>query len=246
MELFKKIIGFFSTKSKNKSRKSDRIMKNGKKQGKDFELKDGIKISKNFEIDKNCTKIYDMKKNMLYDYSSSIGRIKAYDDRLKHWFFSIVEKIEKTDKETHNRSGIILLILSATYLETTQQFIEGKNSNWESEKFFKRGLKRILPKKQYDDDIGDKFWKGVRCGLSHSLLIKENVKITHKIKNILKFNKKTKELIINPFKLFKKIEKDHKKYIKELRTNKKKINNFDKFWENSGGFGQKQTPIKIK
>ena len=197
-------------------------------------------ISKNFyKKHKNDNYIYDHRdKKVKLDLDLRLldTRILVYEDMVKTWFLQVAKylclknkvRINKNGEFDTNEAGFVILQIATSYIEGNQQYREGKSSNRNSMNMFRRGIKRIFNLK-HKNNLIDKLYEQVRCGLFHDGMTRKLVTIDGNYKkSIILSNKSIK---INPYKFLNKIEDDFDNYILELKDTKntKLKRNFENF-----------------
>jgi hypothetical protein len=185
-------------------------------------------ISKNFDIDIKRKKIIDKRDNSEKEYNIDT-KILIYEDRQNAWFFDIANRLKKD-----NEAGFVILMIASSYIESNQQYIEGRTSkNRESELFFNKALDRIFP------ELGviqkELLYREMRCGFFHDGMTRKAIFITGDQKKVFKTN--GENLIINPYLFLDKIISDFKSYINKLH-NPSDVDSrmkFEKFWDGFKG-----------
>ncbi len=187
-----------------------------------------FQVSKNYLLDINSGTLIDNSKNIIpYDAD---GKILAFEDRQKTWFFDVADFLQENKYED---SGFIVLMIGVAYLESTQQFINGKSSKNNSSKFIEEALERIFPEMTKEEK--DLFIDGVRCGMFHDGMLKKGIFADFSQKSLFHIHQDM--LIINPYEFLTWTKRDFVRYIKLLK-NKNNINERQKFeiiWDNQKG-----------
>ena len=189
--------------------------------------RDSKKLDKIFLIRKSKGREYIIEdEDIDYDLNA---KIKIYKDRIKGWSLDICEKL----LDDPNSSLIILMICTA-YLESNQQYRDGKISKGNSGEVIKKALRRrfIVPKDH--EHLLDLFFDAIRCGLFHDAMIRKNTLIKYNIPDAIMVDEVKKQIIlINPKKLFEVIKLDLKEYVEDLEDNNNQElrENFEKLWD---------------
>lgn len=159
-------------------------------------------------------------------------KILIYEERVKKWFLNIAEGLKKD-----NEAWFVILAIAVSYIEGNQQFREGKSSTRQSKKFFIKGMKRIFDKSDVPNQILEKYYDQIRCGLFHDCMTRKSVTLSSESKKPISYttNQNNSDCLIkiNPHKFFDKIREDFENYIFQLKEgyNDELIENFEKKWQ---------------
>lgn len=157
------------------------------------------------------------------DFSRELDWLKAiniFEDRIKGRFFKFIDKIKKFEF-----AGFAVMALDCLLIETLQQFYEGKaqTPERESKKYFKNFLTRGAFKDYFTEDMAEKFFEQVRCGILHQAEVKENSKIRIiKCTPLVSFTCDKKGLIINRMLFHEQLVKEFEEYVSHLKNPKKR------------------------
>lgn len=179
-------------------------------------------ISKNFTVDLNTRRVFDKRNGQILLYDDINTKVLIYEDRQKTWFFDIANYLKSI-----NEAGFIILMIATSYLESNQQYREGKSSYKKSVKFIDNSLKRIFP--EFDKGIRKRVIDGVRHGLFHDGITKGGIFISGDLQDVL--IKGRVNITINPYLFLDRIKKDFEDYIDILKNeeNIKERENFEQF-----------------
>jgi hypothetical protein len=184
-------------------------------------------ISKNFNIDLDKNKIINKRDNseLIYNLNS---KVLVYEDRQNEWFLEIAKQLK-----SNNEAGFVILMIASSYIESNQQYREGKPSQKNSREFFKRGLSRIFS--ELNEDQQERLYSEVRCGFFHDGITRKAIFITGDQKTT--FSSQGENIVINPHLFLDEIKKDFQNYISELKDSSKTElrNKFEKFWDGFKG-----------
>ncbi len=184
-------------------------------------------ISKNFNINLSENKIVDKRENSKLSYDLN-SKILVYEDRQNEWFLEIAEQLK-----SNNEAGFVILMIASSYIESNQQYREGNPSQNNSREFFKRGLARIFP--DLNEDQQQRLYHEVRCGFFHDGITRKAIFITGD--QTTTFSIQGENIVINPHLFLDEIKKDFQSYISELKDSSKiEIRKkFEKFWDGFKG-----------
>ena len=180
-------------------------------------------ISRNFHIDTDRRKVIDDRDKSEYDYDMD-SKILIYEDRVSGWFLQIAEDLKKDQ-----HAGFVILMIATSYLESNQQFREGRSSEIrESSEFVRRALKRIFPEIQ--DAIVDKLLNQVRHGFFHDGIARKDIFISCEPTEVLTV--RGDSILINPHLFLDAIKNDLDEYIQELKDsdNEDLREKFETYW----------------
>ncbi len=150
-----------------------------------------------------------------------------YERQVKDWFLNRASKLVNG-----NNNGFIVLMISISYIEGVQQYINGQNSRGNSNRFFQQGMRRIFNTDFTDTDL-NYFYSQVRCGLFHSGMTQHKVIINNSYKDAIHFSDDN-TIKINPKLFLKAIRNDFNRYLKLLRntTTTNERTNFSRMFTN--------------
>ena len=154
-------------------------------------------------------------------------KIEAFEDMMNGWFLNHAESLIKNE-----HAGFAVLAICVEYVEAMQQYQKGESSNKKSEQFFNEGIHRIFLVDESDIE-NSKLYNKVRCGLCHSCLTKEGVRISSSYPDPITIN--GQNILINSKLFFDKIKIDFEEYIDLLKNGRdsksdEKRKNFERMW----------------
>jgi hypothetical protein len=156
------------------------------------------------------TEVYDEKHKEYLNPNSIDGKIIIYERQVKEWFLERASRLLKGEN-----NGFIVLMISTSYIEGVQQYINGQSSNRESKTVFKQGLNRIFSLSVEDRKLND-FYSQVRCGLFHNGMSDNQVIISYSFPIPIDFSEYN-TIKINPKTILDEIRKDFRNYISKLK-----------------------------
>lgn len=154
-------------------------------------------------------------------------KIEAFEDMMNGWFLNHAESLSKNE-----HAGFAVLSICVEYVEAIQQYREGKLSNDKSKQFFNKGIHDIFQIDESDIEKSE-LYKKVRCGLCHSCLTKEGVRISSSYQDPITIN--GQDILINSKLFVDKIKIDFKDYIDLLKNGRDSKSdqlrkNFERMW----------------
>jgi hypothetical protein len=160
------------------------------------------------------------------NYNDICVKIDIYEARTEGWFFDIAKQMVE-----HGMSpgDYIAIMVSLSYLEGVQQFREGSETpKGKAGEWFKKSAKRVFPKQI--DDVIDRLWKEMRCGLFHAGFTNGKVHLSHDVAEAIKLEGDF--IRINPKLFLDCVSDDLNNFISELRDqrNTRLRSNFEKLW----------------
>lgn len=122
--------------------------------------------------------------------------IDIFNDRIKGRYLNVVKKLIEEDNIIID--GFSIMALDCLLIETLLQFKNGwdvtKNGNrTQYTKFLKEEFSQIF----ISDDLADKFYGDIRCGILHSAQTYRKSKLTFDVDYIVKLNVINEEVHIN-------------------------------------------------
>lgn len=167
--------------------------------------------------------IYDEKTNEYLDSNNIDDKIKIYERQVLSWFLDRATRLIRG-----KNNGFIVLMITTSYIEGVQQYMNGNTSNNQSRIVFREGLKRIFALNNVRDSLLDDFYKHVRCGLFHNGMSGDKVVISNEFLEPIAFSQ-NQTININPRLFLNKIRDDFYVYISMLRdrNNAMERENFD-------------------
>lgn len=172
--------------------------------------------------------VFDEKTNQHLDPNNIDDKITIYERQVKEWFLNRASRFLNRDK-----NGFIVLMISVSYIEGVQQYINGRTSQGgDSNNFFQQGLRRIFNLNESNPVLSD-FYKQVRCGLFHSGMTQNKVIISKTYSIAIDFSE-TDTIKINPILFLRAIRDDFNQFIAKLRNpiNNIERNKFDNMFSN--------------
>lgn len=183
-----------------------------------------IAVSKNYRAYHDNLYIFHKRRRTKKFLINSIeAKLLVYEDRVKSWFFDIGNNLKG-----NNEAGFIILSIALQYIESNQQFREGKASEGDSRECFNRGFKRIFNNLYLSEanleELGHIIYGSVRCGLFHDQITGRDIYI-HAGENTPVFvwqqqnigNTIRNIILINPHKFLDMVNQDFHDYISKLK-----------------------------
>lgn len=169
--------------------------------------------------------VYDEKNQEYLNPNTIDDKIKIYERQVKEWFLNRASRVLKGKD-----NGFIVLMISISYIEGVQQYINGRPSNGNSRVVFKQGLNRIFSL-NVDNTKLNNFYSQVRCGLFHNGMSGNQVIISYSYPQPIDFSEYD-AIKINPKTLLNEIRKDFSNYIAILKdqTNVTERENFSRMF----------------
>ena len=155
--------------------------------------------------------VFDERTNQNLNPNNIDDKIFIYERQVKEWFLNRASRFLRGDK-----NGFIVLMISISYIEGVQQYINGQTSHNNSGLFFRQGIRRIFQLNECDDVLND-FYAQVRCGLFHSGMTQGKVIISKEYEQVIDFSEED-SIKINPKLFLKAINIDFNRYISLLRS----------------------------
>jgi hypothetical protein len=157
------------------------------------------------------TEVYDEKNKEYLNPNSIDDKIKIYERQVKEWFLERANRLLEGDN-----NGFIVLMISTSYIEGVQQYLNGQSSNGSSRAVFKQGLNRIFSLSVEDIKLND-FYSQVRCGLFHNGMSDSQVIISSSFQIPIDFSEYD-TIKINPKTILDVIRNDFINYISKLKN----------------------------
>ncbi|MCQ1530064.1 hypothetical protein [Lutispora saccharofermentans] len=85
------------------------------------------------------SEVFDEKDEEYLNPNAIDDKIKIYERQVKEWFLNRASRLLRGED-----NGFIILMISVSYVEGVQQYINGQPSNGNSGAVFKQGLDRIF------------------------------------------------------------------------------------------------------
>jgi len=138
--------------------------------------------------------VFDEKTQTNLNPNNIDDKIIIYERQVKGWFINRAFRLLRS-----KNNGFIVLMISISYIEGVQQYINGRTSHNNSNISFQTGLRRIFGLNEPNHVLGD-FYSQVRCGLFHSGMTQNKVIISNEYLQVIDFSE-ANTIKINP-KLF--------------------------------------------
>lgn len=156
------------------------------------------------------------------------NKISVFEDRVIGWQLDIAKKCAALD-----HSGFAVLHIIMSYFEAIAKYKDGFVQYEKSKKYLKQGLLDVLPslkniKSHVQEQIAEKFYEGVRCGLYHGGMTPRGIFISGEINEPLELIDNC--LHIHPNKLLDQVCSHFDEYIRQLNNsqNSNLRRNFEK------------------
>ncbi len=166
-----------------------------------------------------------------------VKAIEIFDDRINGRFLEQIKILEENpNKKIREFSGFTTMAIDCLLIETLQQFNDGKPETppRKAKDYFYNFFKQSKELNTFftDKTKSDIFYNQIRCGILHQAQTK-NKSIIRTGKNLpvlswVNPSNNEEGLVINRKKFHKIIKDIYKKYLKELKNNKKIRENFKK------------------
>jgi hypothetical protein len=109
--------------------------------------------------------------------------VSIYEDQIRGWFFEQARLVDQASIH----GGLVILLVVLSYVETHAIFHKGEDSDHQSKPFFGDGFKEIFPLSGADstgkDEIVDKLYTELRCGLFHTGMARGKVRVSNDYEN---------------------------------------------------------------
>jgi hypothetical protein len=158
-------------------------------------------------------------------------KVKIFKDRVEGWQLHISRSCYK--RIPHGGFGALYICLS--YFEMIARYRQGSIDHDNSNEYFRSGFTCFSKRIGFDSDpnftiVRKLILKGVRNGLYHICMTRDQVYISGDIQHVFDYDASTSKLVINPGLLIEEILADFKDYISSLRNISKKTlrNHFER------------------
>ena len=155
--------------------------------------------------------VFDERTNRNLDPNNIDDKIVIYERQVKDWFLNRASKLVNG-----NKNGFIVLMISISYIEGVQQYMNGQTSHNNSARFFREGIRRIFQLNEQDHVLND-FYAQVRCGLFHSGMTQNKVIISREYEQVIDFSEYN-TIKINPKLFLRAIRLDFNRYVSVLKN----------------------------
>jgi len=171
--------------------------------------------------------VFDERTNRNLDPNNIDDKIVIYERQVKDWFLNRASKLVNG-----NKNGFIVLMISISYIEGVQQYMNGQTSHNNSARFFREGIRRIFQLNEQDNVLND-FYSQVRCGLFHSGMTQNKVIISREYEQVIDFSEYN-TIKINPKLFLREIRLDFNRYVRLLKNtnNNEERNRFSQMFSN--------------
>jgi hypothetical protein len=165
--------------------------------------------------------------------------ITIYEDQVRGWFFDHATHLEKIT----DHAGLVTLLIVLSYIEGHAIFYKGEHSKNKSRKFFREAFIAVfgLSDDPMRDAAVDKLYDQMRCGLFHTGMTREQVRISNgyplPVRVIMNSTNTNWVLIeLNPRRMLEAAENHLSNYLMRLRDDKNIVlrDNFMKAWHMRG------------
>lgn len=157
--------------------------------------------------------------------------ISIYEDQVRGWFFDQASLLEKIS----DHAGMVTLLVVLSYVEAHAIFYKGKDSNNQSQKFFRDAFKRIFQisgeESKARDDAIDQVYSELRCGLFHTGMTRSKVLISNSHNTSVTLENSL--IFVNPRLMLEVAQSHLSHYLMRLRNPEEKSlrENFQKAWK---------------
>jgi len=171
--------------------------------------------------------VFDERTNRSLNPNNIGDKVIIYERQVREWFLNRASTLVRD-----NKNGFIVLMISISYIEGVQQYINGQTSYNNSTGVFREAMRRIFQLNKSDEVLND-FYVQVRCGLFHTGMTRNKVIISRDYEQIIDFSEYN-TIKINPKLFLKVVKNDFNRYIKLLKNlnNNLERNNFDSMFSN--------------
>jgi hypothetical protein len=165
--------------------------------------------------------------------------ITIYEDQVRGWFLDHATNLEKSSDHV----GLVTLLIVLSYIEGHAIFYRGEDSKKNSKKFFRESFIAVfgLSDNRVRDAAVDHLYQQMRCGLFHTGMTRERVRISNAyplpVKVILNSTDSNWLMIeVNPRKMLEAVENHLSHYLMRLRDPQNTVlrDNFIKAWRMRG------------
>ena len=170
--------------------------------------------------------VIDERENTRLDPTDVFDKIIIYERQTKGWF---LEPTLRMVRYKPQNKGFLVLMSCLSYVEATQQYIEGEESNNRSKQTFVRGVHRLYPDQFSNQEIESLYNQG-RCGIFHEGMTRGQIIINSDFEDSITFT--AQDIKINPKKFLKDLIDDFNKFIIVLKNNEEARNKFDRLFSN--------------
>ncbi len=170
--------------------------------------------------------VIDEREHTRLDPTNVFDKIIIYERQNKGWFLEPTLNMVLYKPE---HKGFLVLMSCLSYIEATQQYIEGRTSIDGSRLTFIRGINRIYPGKYSNDNIG-RLYQQARCGIFHNGMTRGQIIISTDFADSITFTEE--DIKINPKKFIKDLIYDFNNFIHILKTNEFARDNFNRMFSN--------------
>ncbi len=171
--------------------------------------------------------VFDEKNVETLNPGNVFDKIKIYERQVKGWF---LEPALKMVRYKPKHKGFLVLMTCLSYIEGVEQYRDGAESTGGSKATFRRGVKRLYPHFNDDNQIDNLYSQG-RCGLFHDGMVRGQIIIDSSFPDSIKFETNN-DIKINPKKLLNDIVSDFSDYINSLITNEDAREKFNRMFTN--------------
>ena len=146
------------------------------------------------------------------------NKIEVYFDRVLGWQLTPAQDTANNVKH----SGFAVLQIVMSFFESIAKYREGYCNKDESKEFFKKGFELVFPQIQeaipelkHRDELLNKIYGNIRCGLYHASLTGTGIVITGQTTSIVEIHPNL--IIMNPHRIVEPLEIYLRNYVRDLR-----------------------------
>ncbi len=145
------------------------------------------------------------------------NKIEVYFDRVLGC--QLIPAQNTANNIKHSRFAVLHIVMS--FFESIAKYREGYCKNNASKRFFKKGFELVFPQIQeaipdfsQRDELLEKIYDDIRCGLYHASLTGTGIVITGQTNSIIEIH--TNVIIMNPHRIVEPLEIYLRNYIRDL------------------------------
>ena len=153
---------------------------------------------------------YDQRNDILLDPLNIDHKIMIYERQVKEWFLNRASYYLRGKK-----NGFVVLMICMSYFESVEELRNLDENITSSNQLFKQSIKRLYP--EFSSSNITKLYNEARSGLFHLGMTRKRIIINNSYDSSIWFENRN-NIKINPRKLLIDINKDFKKYIRDLNN----------------------------
>jgi len=143
-------------------------------------------------------------------------KIAIFDDRIRGWMLDPAERLLHLDPH----SEFAVLAVLGTYFEMIAKYRDGRITQGESGRYFRKGVRDVLrtldSPPQVSDDVANLLYSGLRNGLYHGGFPTTAIAVNDDLPAALEYDASMRVVTLNPAQVLLAIQRHFSHYISRL------------------------------